>query len=36
MPPTFANCKICYVEIPAVDVPRSIAFYQAEFGMGRT
>lgn len=32
MPPTFANGKICYVEIPAVDVPRSIAFYQAVFG----
>src|SRR5438876_12027825 len=32
MPPTVANGKICYVEIPAVDVPRSIAFYEAVFG----
>jgi len=31
MPPTIANGKICYVEIPAVDVLRSIAFYEAEF-----
>jgi predicted enzyme related to lactoylglutathione lyase len=31
MPPTLANGKICYVEIPAVDVPRSIAFYEAVF-----
>ncbi len=30
MPPTLANGKICYVEIPAVDVVRSIAFYEAE------
>jgi predicted enzyme related to lactoylglutathione lyase len=32
MPPTFANGKICYLEIPGVDIPRSIAFYQAVFG----
>ena len=32
MPPTYANGKICYVEIPAKDVSRSIAFYQAVFG----
>jgi predicted enzyme related to lactoylglutathione lyase len=32
MPPTFANGKICYLEIPADDIPRSIAFYQAVFG----
>jgi uncharacterized protein len=32
MPPTYANGKICYVEIPAIDVPRSIAFYEAVFG----
>lgn len=32
MPPTFANGKICYVEIPATDVPRSVDFYQAAFG----
>jgi predicted enzyme related to lactoylglutathione lyase len=31
MPPTMANGKICYIEIPALDVPRSIAFYQAVF-----
>jgi predicted enzyme related to lactoylglutathione lyase len=32
MPPTLANGKICYVELPAIDVPRSVAFYQAVFG----
>jgi hypothetical protein len=32
MPPTRANGKICYVELPAVHVPRSAAFYQAVFG----
>jgi predicted enzyme related to lactoylglutathione lyase len=32
MPPTRANGKICYLEIPAVDVARSVAFYQAVFG----
>jgi uncharacterized protein len=32
MPPTTANGKICYVEIPAIDIPRSAAFYQAVFG----
>src|SRR5437868_5863150 len=32
MPPTRANGKICYLEIPAIDVPRSIAFYTAVFG----
>ena len=32
MPPTRANGKICYVELPATDVPRSVAFYQAVFG----
>ena len=32
MPPTLANGKICYVEIPATDVERSAAFYQAVFG----
>ena len=26
------NGKVCYIEIPAVDIPRSIAFYQAVFG----
>lgn len=32
MPPALANGKICYVEIPAVDIERSAAFYQAIFG----
>ena len=32
MPPTLANGKICYVEIPAVDVSRSAAFYRDVFG----
>ena len=32
MPPTYANGKICYLEIPALDVSRSIAFYRAVFG----
>jgi len=32
MPPTYANGKICYIEIPATDIPRSVAFYQAVFG----
>jgi predicted enzyme related to lactoylglutathione lyase len=32
MPPTFANGKICYVEIPAEDVSRSSTFYAAVFG----
>jgi predicted enzyme related to lactoylglutathione lyase len=32
MSPTFANGKICYLEIPATDVPGSAAFYEAVFG----
>ena len=32
MPPSYANGKICYIEIPAVDIPQSVAFYQAVFG----
>lgn len=32
MPPTRANGKICYVEIPAVDARRSANFYTAVFG----
>ncbi len=32
MPPTSANGKICYVEIPALDVDRSAEFYRAIFG----
>jgi predicted enzyme related to lactoylglutathione lyase len=30
--PTFGNGKICYLEIPAVDVPRSATFYEIVFG----
>lgn len=32
MPPTLANGKICYIEIPATDVARSADFYQKVFG----
>jgi len=32
MPPTRANGKICYLEIPAIDVPRSVDFYEEVFG----
>jgi predicted enzyme related to lactoylglutathione lyase len=32
MAPTRANGKICYLEIPTADVPRSVRFYQAVFG----
>ena len=32
MPPTLANGKICYIEMPASDVARSSAFYQKVFG----
>jgi len=32
MPPTYGNGKICYLEIPATDVARSIEFYQNVFG----
>jgi predicted enzyme related to lactoylglutathione lyase len=32
MPPTMANGKICYVEIPATDIRRSAEFYAAVFG----
>jgi predicted enzyme related to lactoylglutathione lyase len=32
MPPTFANGKICYVEIPATDIARSAEFYKRVFG----
>jgi predicted enzyme related to lactoylglutathione lyase len=31
-PPTFAPGKIAYVQIPAIDVDRSAAFYEAVFG----
>lgn len=32
MPPTHANGKICYIEMPATDVPRSAEFYKNCFG----
>jgi hypothetical protein len=32
MPPTLANGKICYIEIPAVDIQRSADFYTQVFG----
>ena len=30
--PTYGNGKICYVEIPAIDIKRSAAFYTSVFG----
>ncbi len=32
MPPTSVNGKICYIELPATDIQRSAAFYEAVFG----
>ena len=32
MPPTTGNGKVCYVEMPAVDVTTSANFYQNVFG----
>jgi uncharacterized protein len=32
MPPTLANGKICYIEMPATDIARSAQFYQRVFG----
>ena len=32
MPPSLGNGKICYLEIPAVDIDRAAAFYAAVFG----
>jgi|SRR5690242_10266275 uncharacterized protein len=32
MAPTFANGKICYIEMPATDVARSSNFYNKVFG----
>ncbi|TMQ35464.1 MAG: VOC family protein [Planctomycetota bacterium] len=32
MPPTLANGKICYLEIPALDVRLSAEFYEKVFG----
>ena len=35
MPPTFANGKICYIEIPATDIASSADFYKNVFGWNR-
>jgi predicted enzyme related to lactoylglutathione lyase len=32
MPPTFANGKICYIEMPATDIAHSSEFYTQVFG----
>jgi uncharacterized protein len=32
MPPTLANGKICYIELPATDIARSAEFYKRVFG----
>jgi predicted enzyme related to lactoylglutathione lyase len=32
VPPTLGNGKICYIEMPSVDIARSAAFYQGVFG----
>ena len=32
MPPTLRNGKICYLEIPAIEIERSLAFYRSVFG----
>ena len=32
MPPTLANGKICYIEIPAIDIEHSADFYSKTFG----
>jgi predicted enzyme related to lactoylglutathione lyase len=32
MPPTLANGKICYLEMPATDIARSADFYKQVFG----
>lgn len=32
MAPTLANGKICYLELPALDIQRSVDFYQSVFG----
>ena len=32
MPPTLANGKICYIEIPARDIDEASAFYRHVFG----
>jgi hypothetical protein len=30
--PTLANGKVCYIEIPAIDINRSASFYKEVFG----
>ncbi len=32
MPPTIANGKICYIEMPSTDIGRSAEFYEKVFG----
>jgi hypothetical protein len=32
MPPTGANGRVCYIEIPAADIARSAEFYSRVFG----
>ena len=32
MPPTLTNGKICYIEVPAIDIARSADFYSKVFG----
>ena len=32
MPPALSNGKVCYIEIPAIDIRRSADFYAATFG----
>ena len=32
MPPTLANGRICYIEMPAADIARSADFYKRVFG----
>lgn len=32
MPPTLAQGKICYIEMPATDIARSSQFYKTVFG----
>ena len=32
MPPTLTNGKICYIEIPTMDIARSAEFYKRVFG----
>src|SRR5438046_9419799 len=30
--PTYGNGKICYIEMPAIDIARSSSFYKSVFG----